>query len=148
MAIQILLESILPCNGFLKKKYFLSSCSYFVLSCFLCISKIIVINYQLIRGIFCRTCIRLSNLVRDKTLWENVDFRPHIITLRNLKKFIKFFQTSTKFIATRGPCDSSVQLALPSISKSFLRGVAKNCPNLETLILEDHLLDSSKVRCV
>ncbi|KAL1117029.1 hypothetical protein AAG570_004357, partial [Ranatra chinensis] len=93
-----------------------------------------------------RCCRRLESVTRDRTLWEIVDFRPDVLSLFHLKRYIHFLQPATRLIATRGPATSAAtKHHHPSICKSFLRGVARNAPNLTILILENHIIDSSKL---
>lgn len=88
---------------------------------------------------------RLANISCDKTLWERVDLRPYKMSFCTLKKCVQFLQASTKFLATQGFANKRSSNSHPTIPKSILRAVARNAPNLTTLILENHIIDSSKV---
>ncbi|XP_073974912.1 uncharacterized protein isoform X2 [Rhodnius prolixus] len=88
---------------------------------------------------------RLANISCDKTLWERVDLRPYKMSFCTLKKCVQFLQASTKFLATQGFANKRSSNSHPTIPKSILRAVARNAPNLTTLILENHIIDSSKL---
>ncbi|KAK9500735.1 hypothetical protein O3M35_001940 [Rhynocoris fuscipes] len=88
---------------------------------------------------------RLANICCDKTLWERVDLRPHRMSHNTIMKCLQFLQASTKFLATQGFTSRKNSVYNPTISKSFLKTVSRNAPNLKTLILENHIIDSSKL---
>lgn len=89
-----------------------------------------------------KTCERFNNISYDKSLWEKVDIRRFIITHKKLKKFSPFLQPSTKLLATRGPGPAHLNA---TISKSFLRSLKETSPNLKTLVLDSHIIDTTKV---
>uniref|UniRef100_A0A1B6LU86 F-box domain-containing protein n=1 Tax=Graphocephala atropunctata TaxID=36148 RepID=A0A1B6LU86_9HEMI len=115
-------------------------------------------------------CKRLDRIVRDRTLWTNVDFRPMCLDDSELRKYTKFFLPSTKVIAIKGswlPPPSVVRIGerhvvVPcspedpnstgnkkketlSLSVEFLESLAYSAPNLLTLIIENHVLDSQNL---
>lgn len=111
----------------------------------------------------CRCCQRLHCVAFDRTLWTSVDFRSNCL-VDELQKCVKFFLPSTKFLATKGPWippdtpnrGEEPRLVLkPSTSKSeetavtfpgyLLEDIVNAAPNLTTLILENHVIDSLDV---
>lgn len=100
-------------------------------------------------NIIFRTCERFNNVCYDKTLWEKVDVRHNVYTLNKLKRLTDFFQPNTKLFATKGPVNTLHSTDDPAItiSKCFLQELSNSSPNLKTLIIENHVIDSSKVCC-
>ena len=68
------------------------------------------------------------------------------MTLSNLKRFTHYIQLSTKFLAIKGPVGTChLNPNDTSINKWFLNVISKHAPRLTCLILENHVIDSSKV---
>lgn len=93
-----------------------------------------------------QSCQRLYDICCDKSLWEVVDSRSQVLTFSSSNQFTDLIHANTKFLATRGPVGTGKQATnYPSLTKSFLQEVGKNAPNLKTLILENHIIDSAEL---
>jgi hypothetical protein len=83
---------------------------------------------------------RLGHLASNKSLWKTVDFRPHKLTSSQLSKYVNYFKESTKFLAVRGFASEAANLKQGDgvLAPKLLELIFKKCPELETLILDEH----------
>jgi len=96
------------------------------------------------------TCTRMARICRDATLWIRVDTRhSNPLSLREFRKLLPWLGERTKSLAIQGFMSTAAAAATPSdkqnLSPSQLNAVARRCPNLEELILQDCFVDASRI---
>ncbi|XP_012270777.1 uncharacterized protein LOC105694556 isoform X2 [Orussus abietinus] len=90
-------------------------------------------------------CQRLNQVSRDRTLWRKVDFRVMPMMVEDLEKYVHFLQPLTTSLAMRGsrPLEKH-----GTLSKLFLKVIAKVCSQLKELIVEDYYIDANKIQII
>lgn len=111
---------------------------------------------------FSRVCTRLEKISKDRTLWKEADLRPFCLSRSELEEAARCFHRGTKVLASTGPfrraqCDNHEEAGTTStrqsvdscLSQALFELVAGQAVGLETLILEEHLIDASALpyRC-
>jgi hypothetical protein len=91
---------------------------------------------------------RLGHLIADKNLWRIVDFRPHKLTSSQLLKYVNYFKKPTRLLAMRGFISEAPdpQWREEVLTPELLKEIRTRCPELETLILDEHFGVAFKVR--
>ncbi|XP_069692955.1 serine-rich adhesin for platelets isoform X2 [Periplaneta americana] len=89
---------------------------------------------------FSRITERFAHLVEDKNLWKEIDFRPNKLKSDELLKYVYYFKRTTKLIALRGFVSEAPdpQWREEVLTPQLLEKISEKCPELETLILDEH----------
>ncbi|XP_043494527.1 uncharacterized protein LOC122519249 [Polistes fuscatus] len=85
---------------------------------------------------------RMSQLTEDRTLWKKIDFRKHQIPLKDIEKYIKFFQPTTTSLSMRGDLGAKEGMKL---TQKFFRTLTNHCTQLKELIIEKYYIDGNKI---
>lgn len=95
-------------------------------------------------------CERLRNIARDRTLWRICDLRPRILSLNRLHSVLFWLQPTTSVFASCGPVEimpppKEGETVEPTWLLSFMILICKYAPNLKTLVIENHIIDCTKI---
>lgn len=88
------------------------------------------------------TCNRLSHLCCDRTLWNELDLRDQSLSFEDVQEYFKFLQPTTKLIAIYGKKNPDV---VSELHIEFFKIIAKECSQLEKLVIENYTISQDKV---
>ena len=95
----------------------------------------------------CRVCQRFEKISRDRTLWREVDLRQKFLDNSELEKVFQCFHKGTKSLSLTG---SLVELKdkdglnTETLTPSLFATLSE-LANVETLILEEHYVNASRL---
>ncbi|GLH09521.1 F-box/LRR-repeat protein 12 [Gryllus bimaculatus] len=94
------------------------------------------------------TCRRLDAVIRDRTLWADVDLTAQPIMMCQLREFVGYFHCTTKSIVTKGcvnSVDTPVRWEQQCAPLKMFRQLNKACPALETFVAIEQYYDARHV---
>lgn len=94
--------------------------------------------------ILSQTCLRLESMcLQTNSLWTKPDFTDHPMELKEMRKYLKLFNARTVSLTFEGFLKTKGQAV--NISEAFLSEISRNCPQLQTLKLQNFYFQADKI---